>query len=56
MFSTLFYSALPRRTLNIQIFNCYCTEQIARPLGLHYNHYVRPFVRPLPVRENGHNS
>ena len=29
---------------------------IARPLGLYYNHYVTPSVRPLAVIENVHNS
>ena len=28
----------------------------ARPFGLHYNHYVSPSVRPLPVSENVNNS
>ena len=30
--------------------------EIARPLGLHYNHYVSASVRPLPVSDNVHNS
>ena len=30
--------------------------QLARPLGLHYNRYVNPFVRPLEVNENANNS
>ena len=29
---------------------------IARTLGLHYNHYVSPSVRPIPVSEYVHNS
>ena len=29
---------------------------IARPLGLHYNHYVSSFARPLSVIENVHAS
>ena len=27
---------------------------IARPLGLHHNHYVSPSTRPLSVSENAH--
>ena len=30
------------------------SETIARPFGLHYNHYVS--IRPLPVSENVYNS
>ena len=33
---------------------------IARPLGMHYNHYasplIHPSVRPWSVSENAHNS
>ena len=29
---------------------------IGRPLGMHYNHYVCPSVRPLAVSGNAHNS
>ena len=32
------------------------SSTIARPLGLHYNHYVSPSVRPLTVSENVHYS
>ena len=31
-------------------------QHIARPFGRHYNHYVSPSDRPLPVSGNPHNS
>ena len=31
-------------------------SNIARPLGLHYNHYVSSSVRSLEVSENAHSS
>ena len=34
----------------------YENVKTARPLGLHYNHYVSPSVRLLAVSENVHNS
>ena len=33
-----------------------CECGIARPLGMHYNHYFSHSVRPLPVSENVYNS